>query len=105
MFALLERPLGFVPVSESELKADSTLGRLCAASPRLDQAAGLRALLEASAHHEPQARAALVADIDVCPGEAAARMRAAVYDLLGLAPRGCGTEPRGTEPRENFGDT
>ncbi len=84
-FALLGKPLAFVPVAEPAIEATNTVARLIQLSPILSDPAELGPFLDALlAGDAAPGVAAIGAEIVSHPGQAASRTRAELYRVLGL---------------------
>jgi len=94
-FALLGKPLAFVPVAEPAIEATSTVARLIQFSPILSDPAELGPFLDTLlAGDSAPGVAAIGAEIVSHPGQAASRTRAELYRVLGLdSPAGMAVDP------------
>jgi hypothetical protein len=84
-FALLGKPLAFVPVGGSAIEADSPIARLIQVSPAFSDPCDLGPFLDALLEEGASPQAAEIAgEIVTHRGEAASRTRAELYRLLEL---------------------
>ncbi len=86
-FALLQKPLVFVPIAAGTVMPESWEARLAALSPTLTSASDLAATVgEALQHYPLDELAALAHQIDSNQGKAAQAMSKEIYDVLRLSP-------------------
>jgi hypothetical protein len=84
-FALLGKPLAFVPVSEPALEVNSSISRLMSVSPVFVETANLGLFLDNLFAAGPTIHAReIAAEIVSCPGQAIARTTAELHRLLVL---------------------